>query len=74
MSAATQASLPARVAVRWYQVAVLVLGVALAAVTALAVYFAVTNPTAAAIPASNSGTSSAGAVAEQPCYQPQIPC
>lgn len=73
MSAATQASLPARVAVRWYQFAVLVLGVALAAVTALAVYFAINNPTAA-IPALNSGSSYSGTVPEQPCYQPQVPC
>ena len=74
MSAATQVSLPSRVAVRWYQVAVLVLGVALAAVTALAVYLAVNNPTAAAIPPPNSGASSPGTVAEQPCFQHQVPC
>ena len=74
MSAATQVSLPSRVAVRWYQIAVLVLGVALAAVTALAVYFAVTNPTAAAIPSPNPGPGYSETVADQPCYQPQIPC
>jgi len=71
--AATRASLPSRAAVRWYQLAVLVLGLALAAVTALAVYFAVHNPTAAAVPATISGTGH-GTVAEQPCWQPQIPC
>ena len=74
MSAATQASLPSRIAVRWYQVAVIVLGLALAAVTALALYLAVNNPTAAAIPGSDSGTGSSGNVAEQPCYQPLVPC
>ena len=66
---ATQASLPARAAVRWYQLAVIVLGLALAAVTALAVYLAVNNPTAAPVPPSPSGP-----VAEQPCWQPQVPC
>lgn len=66
---ATQGGLPSRVAIRWYQLAVIVLGVALAAVIALAVYFAVNNPTAAAVPRSPSGP-----VAEQPCWQPQIPC
>jgi hypothetical protein len=66
---ATQAGLPSRVAVRWYRLAVIVLGVALAAVTALAVYLAINNPTAAAVPDSPSGP-----VAEQPCWQPQVPC
>jgi hypothetical protein len=70
--AATPASLPSRAAVRWYQLAVIVLGVALAAVTALAVYLALNNPTAAAVPA--TGTVPAGTVAEQLCWQPQIPC
>jgi hypothetical protein len=65
---ATQAGLPSRVAIRWYQLAVIVLGVALAAVIALAVYFAVNNSTAA-VPGSPSGP-----VAEQPCWQPQVPC
>ena len=74
MSAATRASLPSRVAVRWYQVAVIVLGLALAAVTALALYLAVNNPTAGAIPGSDSGTGYSATVAEQPCYQPQVPC
>ena len=44
--AATQASLPSRAAVRWYQLAVIVLGLALAAVTALAIYLAVNHSTA----------------------------
>jgi hypothetical protein len=52
----------------------MVLGLALAAVTALAVYLAVNHPTVAAIPAPNSGTGYSGTVAEQPCYQPQVPC
>jgi len=66
---ATQGGLPSRVAIRWYQLAVIVLGVALAAVIALAVYFAVNNSTAARVSGSPSGP-----VAEQPCWQPQIPC
>ena len=65
---ATQAGPPSRVAIRSYQLAVIVLGVALAAVIALAVYFAVNNSTAA-VPGSPSGP-----VAEQPCWQPQVPC
>jgi hypothetical protein len=68
-STATGAGLPSRVAVRWYRLAVIVLGVALAAVTALAVFLAVNNSTAAAVP---GGTS--GSVTEQPCWQPQEPC
>ena len=64
---ATQTGPPSRVAIRWYQLAVIVLGVA--AVIALAVYFAVNNSTAAAVPRSPSGP-----VAEQPCWQPQVPC
>jgi hypothetical protein len=66
--AATQASLPTRAAVRWYQLAVIVLGLALAAVTALAIYLAVNHSTA------SSGTVSRGPVAELPCWQPQVPC
>ena len=68
--AATQASLPSRVAVRWYQLAVIVLGLALAAVTALAVYLAVNNPTATAIPGSDSATVYSG----HPCWQIHVPC
>jgi hypothetical protein len=71
---ATQASLPSRVAVRWYQLAVIVLGVALAAVTALAVYLAVNNSTATAVPGSTSGPGYSGTSAEQPCWQPKVPC
>jgi hypothetical protein len=67
-STATQAGPPSRVAIRWYQFAVIVLGVALAAVIALAVYFAVNNSTVG-VPGSPSGP-----VAEQPCWQPQVPC
>jgi len=64
---ATQASRPSRAAVRWYQLAVIVLGLALAAVTALAVYLAVNNPTAAPTGTPGPGTA-------QPCWQPQVPC
>jgi hypothetical protein len=45
---ATQASLPSRAAVRWHLLAVIILGVALAAVTAVAVYLAGNDSTAAA--------------------------
>jgi hypothetical protein len=65
---ATQASLPSRAAVRWYQLAVIVLGLALAAVTALAIYLAVDHSTA------TSGTVHSGPVAGQPCWQAQVPC
>jgi len=51
---------------------VLVLGLALAAVTTLAVYLAANKPTAAAIPGSDSGIVYSGTVAEHPCYQPQV--
>jgi hypothetical protein len=69
---ATQAS-PARPAVRWYQFTVLVLGLALAAVTALAIYLAVNHSTATASPGT-SGTVHSGTVAGQTCYQPGVPC
>ena len=73
MSVATQATLSSLgVAVRWYQLAVMVLGVALAAVTALAVYLEVNNP--AAFPATSSGTGYSGTVADHPCWHPQVPC
>ena len=74
MSAATQISLPSRVAVRWYQFAVLILGLALAAVTALAVYLAVNDSAATARPAGSPATVDTGTVADHPCYQPQVPC
>jgi hypothetical protein len=66
--AATQASLPSRAAVRWYQLAVIVLGLALVAVTALAIYFAVDHSTA------TSGNVHRGPVTVQPCWQSQVPC
>ena len=62
----TQASLPFRAAVRWYQLAVIVLGLALAAVTALAISFALNQSTA--------GTVHPGPVTEQPCWQSQVAC
>jgi hypothetical protein len=72
--AATQASLPSRVVVRWYQLAVIVLGLALAAVTALAIYLAVNHSTVTASPTGTSGTVHSGTVAEHPCFQPRVPC
>jgi hypothetical protein len=66
--ATTQASLPSRAAVRWYQLAVIVLGLALAAVTGLAIYLAVNHSTAV------SETVHPGPVTGQPCWQPQVPC
>jgi len=65
VSTATQASLQSRAAARWYQLAVIVLGLALAAVTALAIYFAVNDSTATPIH-SEPGI-------ERLC-QPQVPC
>jgi hypothetical protein len=73
MSAATQASLPFRVSVRWYQVAVVILGLALAAVTALAIYLAANNPIAA-VPPSAPGTSSPGTSATTPCWEIHVHC
>jgi len=69
MTTAVQASLPSRAAVRWYQVTVMALGLALAAVTALAIYLAVRDTTPTPIPTTNPGT-----VAQQTCYKPQVPC
>jgi hypothetical protein len=66
--AATQANLPSRAAVRWYQLTVIVLGLVLAAVTALAIYLAVNHSTA------TSGTVHPGTVTGQPCWKSQVPC
>ena len=74
MSAATQASLPSRVAVRWYQLALVVLAVALAAVTALAVFLAVNNPTSAAGATATSGTGYSGTIDDHPCWRIHVPC
>jgi hypothetical protein len=65
--AASQASLQSRAAVRWYQLAVIVLGLALAAVTALAIYLAFNNSTA------TPGPVHPGSGTEQLC-QPHVPC
>jgi hypothetical protein len=72
--AAPQANLPPRAAVRWYQLAVIVLGLALAAVTTLAIYLAANHTTATASPTGSSATVHSGTVAEHPCYQPKVPC
>ena len=75
--AAPPAGLPSRTAVRWYQLAVIVLGVALAAVTALAVYLAVNNSTSTVIPASNSASVQSGTYKTyngHPCWQIHLPC
>jgi len=69
MSAAAQTSVRSRVPLRWYQIAVVVLGLALATATALTTYLAARDTTATPIPASN-----AAPVAEQPCYRPHVPC
>jgi hypothetical protein len=55
-------------ALRWYQLAVIVLGLALAGVTALALYLTVNHSTAA------SETVHSGPITEQPCWQSQVPC
>jgi hypothetical protein len=74
MSIATQASLPSRVAVRWYQLALVVLAVALAAVTALAVFLAVNNPSTAAGATITSGGGYAGTIDDHPCWRVHVPC
>jgi hypothetical protein len=66
--AATQASDPSRVGTHWYQLAVIVLCLALAAVTALAIYLAVNHSTG------TSGTVHLGPVSGQPCWRSQVPC
>ena len=71
---ATQASLPSRAAVRWYQLIVVVLGAALAAVTALAVYLAVNNPTTAAVPTTTSETGASRTYNGHPCWEIHLPC
>jgi len=71
-STATEAVLPSRLTVRWYQIILIVLSLALAAVTALAVYQGEHNPTNA-VPATNSETVHPGTVTEYPCY-PLHPC
>ena len=60
--------LPSVAAVRWCQFAVVVLGVALAAITALAIYLAVNHSTG------TSGSVHPGPVTEQPCWQSQVAC
>ena len=71
---ATQASLPSRAAVRWYQLAVIVLGLGLAAVTALAIYLAVNQSTATASPTGTAGTVQPTLFNEDPCYKTRVPC
>ena len=58
-------------AVRYYQLAVLVLGVALAAMIAATVYLAAgTTPTTTAVPSGpDTGTSSV-----DQCFRPAVPC
>jgi hypothetical protein len=69
MSAAAQVTIPPSTAVRWYRLAVTVLGLALVAVSALTVYLAAHGPTMAPLPDNQSRT-----VAEEPCHQPRVPC
>jgi hypothetical protein len=69
MSTAAQASLPSRVASRWYQLALTMLGVALAAVTALAISLAVQHPSPTPIPTGNPSP-----VSQQPCVKLHDPC
>jgi hypothetical protein len=69
MSTATQTSLPSRVAVRWYQLALTVLGVALAAVTVLAISLAVHDSTPTPLPTGNPSP-----VSQQPCVKLHDPC
>ena len=72
-STATEAGLPSRLTVRWYQIILIVLSLALAAVTALAVYYQGEHNPTNAVPATNSETGHPGTVAEYPCY-PLHPC
>jgi hypothetical protein len=69
MSTAAQASLPSRIAGRWYQLALAVLGLALVAVTALAISLAVHGSSRTPLPTSNPSP-----VAQQPCVKIHDPC
>jgi hypothetical protein len=73
MSTPTHASRPSRVTARWYQLALTVLGLALVAVTALAVYLAAphTNSTE---PPTQLPTSNSESVPEHPCVKLHDPC
>jgi hypothetical protein len=65
---ARQASFPSRAALRWCQLAIIVLGLALTAVTATAIYLTVNHSTA------TSATVHTGPVTEQACWQSQVLC
>lgn len=69
MSTATQTSLPSRAVGRWYQLALTVLGVALLAVTALAISLAVHHSSPTPLPTSNPSPAS-----QQPCVKLHDPC
>jgi hypothetical protein len=69
MSTATHASRPSQVTARWYQLALTVLGLALVAVTALAVYLGVPHTNFTPLPTSNSEP-----VPEHPCVKLHDPC
>jgi cytochrome c-type biogenesis protein CcmH/NrfG len=72
MSATTSAAVPAGTTLHWYRLVVVLLAVALAAMTALTVYLAVARPTTAADPPASPAplpTSQA-----HDCYKPAVPC
>jgi hypothetical protein len=79
MSAAAQATPASSIILRWYRLAVVVLGVALTAAITLAVYLAVTRPATTSQAGSGPATtvspvSPAPGASQPPCYRPHIPC
>ena len=72
LSAATQATASAVAAHRWYPLAVLVLSVLLAVMTAVTVYLAVTRPDPAA--GQTSSPAPAGTSQVEPCFRQAVPC
>ena len=72
MSASTSTTAPPVAAHRWYQLVVLLLGVALAAMTAFAVYLAATR-TAAATGQTTTPAPPSNSQGE-PCFRQAVPC
>lgn len=71
MSATTSAIAPSAAAHRWYRLVVLLLGVALAAMTALTVYLAATRTT---VTTQSTSPAPVGTSQGEACVRPAIPC
>lgn len=73
MSSATQ-SVPTTAPARWHQFVVMALGLALVAMTAVAVYLAARSPEVTPAPAGDSETAFHDRLPTESCYQPQVAC